>query len=472
MGTLYNGGNIPVDTYFDAWFEPIKYTIKFHGNGAMSGGAASTMNDQILTYGESAELSLNEFLKENASFLGWATTPDGEVVYQNGHVVTNLTAEPNGVVNLYAVWEQDAYTVTLDVEGQKTTLTVAANAAVIFPNEPSKTGFDFVGWYYADGTKYTDQPITKNITLTARFEIKKFTVTFLVDGHEYTTQRVQIDTAATLPEEPTKGGYGFIGWYFMEDLTQYTDQPITADTVLIAQFEKKHTVTLIVDGAVYTILTVIDNTPAIIADEPTKEDYIFAGWYLPDGTYYVNQPITEDTTLTAKFETKGRTVICIVDGEVYATLNVPTSQSAALPTNPTKEGFTFAGWYLSDGTRYTDQPVTEDLTLTAQFEVKQCTVSFMVDGRVYKKYTCEYGTIFSEVLAAQIDEKFYRTESEYSQSFIVTDDMEVNLISTELGKVIPDEQTYTYVKYGVIALAGILVVGVVVALGCKGKRRR
>ena len=351
-------------------------------------------------------------------------------------------------------------------------LTVANNAAVIFPNEPTKDGFDFVGWYYADGTKYNDQPITRNTTLTARFEVKKFTVTFLVDGSEYSKQTVEINNAVTLPESPTKNGYDFLGWFYMQDETQYKNQPITSDTVLIAQFAQKHTVTLIVDGGVYTILTVIDNTPAIIPDEPTKEDYVFAGWCLPDGTYYVNQPITADTTLTARFEVKGRTVTCIVDGEVYATLNVPTSQAAALPTNPNKVGFTFAGWFYADGTRYTDQPITEDLTLTARFEIKQCTVSFMVDGKVYKKYTCEYGTILSEILAEQIDEKFYRTESEYSQSFIVTDDIQVNLISTEMGKVIPDEQTYTYVRYGVIALAAVLVVGVVVALASKGSKRR
>lgn len=407
MGTLYNGGNIPVDTYFDAWFEPIKYTIKFHGNGAMSDGAAATMDDQQMTYGESAELSLNEFLKENASFLGWATTPDGEVVYQNGHVVTNLTAEPNGVINLYAVWEQAAYTVTLEVDGEKTVLTVAINAAVIFPFEPTKAGYDFIGWFLPDGTKYNDQPITRDTTLTARFAIKKFTVTFLVDGEEYSVQTVEMNTAATLPTDPIKYGLDFVGWFYV----------------------------------------------------------------LQDDTQYIDQAITENVTLIAVFVTTQQTVTFIVDDEVYATIKVDTNTVAIFPERPEKDGFTFAGWYMPNGEKYDDQLVGNDLTLTAKFDLRQCVVSFLVNGIAFKRVECDYGANLNEIIQKEINPKFYKVKNNYDEDFAVTDDISVEMENTGIGKYITDEQTLTYVKYGIYALAGILVVSVIGTLAGKGRKR-
>ena len=78
------------------------YTVRFHAN---SQSATGNMTDQSFTYDQEQALKTNTFNFQNHSFLGWSTTPDGDVVYANRDVVSNLTAENEGTIDLYAKWE-------------------------------------------------------------------------------------------------------------------------------------------------------------------------------------------------------------------------------------------------------------------------------------------------------------------------------------------------------------------------------
>ena len=59
-----------------------------------------------------------------------------------------------------------------------------------------------------------------------------------------------------------------------------------------------------------------------------------------------------------KFEIK-----FIVDGEVYNTVKTGGSEVVAIPPNPTKDGYTFGGWYWDEGTW--QQPFTTNSLLNA-----------------------------------------------------------------------------------------------------------
>lgn len=61
-----------------------------------------------------------------------------------------------------------------------------------------------------------------------------------------------------LPDDPVKEGYTFMGWYYDEAFTNpYAGEPIYEDTQLYARFEINCcTVTFMVDGSVYTTITV------------------------------------------------------------------------------------------------------------------------------------------------------------------------------------------------------------------------
>jgi uncharacterized repeat protein (TIGR02543 family) len=76
------------------------YTIKYNPNGG-----SGSMPDTGCTYDESTTLTSNAITKPGYNFMGWATEADGEVVYEDGASVINLTTVNGGTVNLYAVWK-------------------------------------------------------------------------------------------------------------------------------------------------------------------------------------------------------------------------------------------------------------------------------------------------------------------------------------------------------------------------------
>ncbi len=84
----------------DAVWNANTYTVSFNANGG-----TGDMEEQSFVYDVSQKLTANAFQYTNRNFIGWSTTPGGEVEYTNNQSVSNLTAENGGVVTLYAVWE-------------------------------------------------------------------------------------------------------------------------------------------------------------------------------------------------------------------------------------------------------------------------------------------------------------------------------------------------------------------------------
>ena len=115
--------------------------------------------------------------------------------------------------------------------------------------------------------------------------------------------------------------------------------------------------------------------------DPTLKGYTFAFWYLGEDeqnatAYDFNTPVTENITLTAKWNINKYTVTF----DSYGGTPVPPAQeveyglTATKPADPTLKGYTFAFWYLGEdeqnATAYDfDTPVTENITLTAKWHV-------------------------------------------------------------------------------------------------------
>lgn len=76
------------------------YTVAFNANGG-----SGTMSAQTFTHGVAQGVSPNAFVRKHYKFTGWATSPDGDVVYADGQSIT-IEAD----ATLYAVWERDART--------------------------------------------------------------------------------------------------------------------------------------------------------------------------------------------------------------------------------------------------------------------------------------------------------------------------------------------------------------------------
>lgn len=141
-----------------------------------------------------------------------------------------------------------------------------------------------------------------------------------------------------------------------------------------------------------------------LPEEPTKEGYTFAGWYYgtdtdhgENCTAYNGEQITAETKLHAHFNINRYTVTFDTVGGKEIANQVVNWSTELTPPTPEKTGHNFKGWYLSDGTEYTGQPIKADTTLIAQWQIKVFTVTFYVGGEVYATREVNYGTTFAEL---------------------------------------------------------------------------
>ena len=86
-----------------AQWKPNSYSVVYNPNGG-----SGSMTASVLHYDEYGTAPVCHFTYSGHTFLGWSQTANGEVEYVPGDLLLNLTSSQNGVVMLYAVWEQDA----------------------------------------------------------------------------------------------------------------------------------------------------------------------------------------------------------------------------------------------------------------------------------------------------------------------------------------------------------------------------
>ena len=106
--------------------------------------------------------------------------------------------------------------------------------------------------------------------------------------------------------------------------------------------------------------------------EPTKEGYVFKGWYLDAEFTKPFSTLAGEGTITlyakweeVKVEVKEYTVT-FSDG--VASQKVKEGEKATKPADPVKEGFVFKGWFVNDTLYDFNSAVTADVTLTAKWE--------------------------------------------------------------------------------------------------------
>lgn len=118
---------------------------------------------------------------------------------------------------------------------------------------------------------------------------------------------------------------------------------------------------------------------------PTRFGYTFMGWYLGQTLISNGDPVelTEDTTFVAKWQKNGIIVLLDAAGGSVDARGVVIQEDGqyTLPT-PSREGFTFDGWYLGDTLIPADGsiPITEDCTLTAHWTAITYTVIYHGNG--------------------------------------------------------------------------------------------
>ena len=107
-----------------------------------------------------------------------------------------------------------AYTVTFQSEGgSEVASQIRANTPAAQPDNPTKEGHTFIGWYNGEEKWNFADAVTEALTLTAKWQLNQYTITFdTAGGSEVPSITQDYDTAITPPAAPTRTGYTFAGW--------------------------------------------------------------------------------------------------------------------------------------------------------------------------------------------------------------------------------------------------------------------
>lgn len=393
-------GNIEL---FAKW-TPATYSIKFNKNNSKATG---TMSNQTLTYDSADTLTANRFVLTGYTFKGWTTNSDGSgTLYINEQEVLNLSSEDGAIVNVYAKWEANTYSVTFDKNGGvngTNSVSATYDSAMPTATAPTYTGYNFAGYYDADGVQYYDAEMksvrnwnkAENTTLYARWNGKTFNVSFDRQGGTGGTTSVAATFNANMPSAsaPSRTGYTFKGYFDGRNGTG--TQYYSASMGSLHKWDKSSVGTLYAywEARTYTVsfnynngngnngsvIATYDSEMPSIRGVPTRTGYIFVGYYdsANNGTKYYNANLTSaktwdktsNTTLYAhwigvdysvRFDGNGSTS-GRMDNQafVYATAqNLNVNRFA-------RTGYTFVGWNTEadgNGTSYDNSASVNNLT--------------------------------------------------------------------------------------------------------------
>ena len=174
-----------------------------------------------------------------------------------------------------------------------------------FIGTPTRTGYTFAGWAPA-----VSETVSGDVTFVATWTANTYTITFDVGGGvlENKTMEVTFDAPVGELPVPSREGYTFGGWIdrLGNVYTAETIYKVADDLFLIAIWNaNEYTLTLDADnGEEAATITVTFGEAVGELPVPTKEGFVFAGWFDAEGNEYTAETIYKvagDLTLTAQW---------------------------------------------------------------------------------------------------------------------------------------------------------------------------
>ena len=342
-GTSYNPGDSitltaehNTATLYAQWAENPKYSysVIYHKN---FGSSAMQADDQNVsgTYATAYSIGVdgNSFERSNYTFIGWATTPLGDVTYLPGDVISFTEG---GHQDLYAKWiENNKYSYSVIYNGNGGTLTGGSlsygdsenlantyeefHTIMVDANTFLRDDYTFTGWNTAadgSGTAYAPNapivltPYSNSITLYAQWTEKpKYDYSVIYNANFGETPATRTDSesveqtyaaAYTITVDGNgfvRENYTFLGWatapegevvYQAEDVLSFTEG---GSEILYAKWQEnpKYDYSVIYnanfgenatrpDGENVTQVYATAYTIGVDANGFVRENYIFLGW--------------------------------------------------------------------------------------------------------------------------------------------------------------------------------------------------
>ena len=340
--------NVTEDMTVTAQYSANSYSITYTINGE---------EYTAQTYEFGAEVSAPEYtVPEGHTFSGW-------------DIPETMPAEN---IVLDAALTVNSYTITYTINGEEyTAQTYEFGAAVSAPEYTVPEGHTFSGW---------DIPETmpaENLVLDAALTVNSYSITYTINGEEYTSQTYEFGAEVSAPEYTVPEGHTFSGWNVPETMPA---ENLVLDAALTVN---EYTVTYNINGEIYAIQVYAYGEEVFAPAYDVPDHFTFSGWDTP-----ATMP-AENIVLDATLVEDGKyTVSFMVDGETYFTFTGYEGDVITVPENPEKLGYTFDAW---DGMPEDGVLPAANITVTAVWSVNTYTITYKVNGEEYSIQTYEYG---------------------------------------------------------------------------------
>ena len=355
-----------------------------------------------------------------------------------GHNIAYITVWYNETEDLNTVYYLDIYrlgmrTYQFLVDGvtYQEERTVEEQTMITAPaGTPRKLGYTFRGWKaMEEGAEppYFEQTfpyrLDVNTVFEASFKANTYAVTYDALGgtvSAYAPKSGTYDALFTLPLA-TRTGYTFLCWQDEKDnkylydtssqfLWKYT-APMQFTALYSAieysiEYNLNRGTNNSLNPETYTI-----ESPEITLANATRTGYTFAGWY--KNADFSGDPVEKistgnygNITLYAKWEVTDYSITYELNGGTNAEENLRYTEYTILSetialANPTREGYTFAGWYQTK--EYSGAKITEiekgsvgNLTLYAKWTPNTYKITYVLNGGTNNSANPEYYTCETE----------------------------------------------------------------------------
>lgn len=291
-----------------------EYKITYYSNGKKYGDEQTYKAGETIVPPEAPEAP------EGHIFNGW-------VINEKQDKLPETMPEAN--LEASASWKLKDITLTFvsdEAEIHKETAPYGSSMADTVPEDPSKEGYTFAGWYDENGKNAFDHATVpaEDITFTAKW-LKNGNVVYMMSKDKtYASYEVKEGDKIPVPETaPKKFAHKFVGWS-----PEIPAEMPAEDLVFEAQYEvDKDFVTVVIGGTLIAGGIVAGVGAAITGLS------IVGGIIAVIGLSSVIGNVNKTYTVTYR-----------VDGDIYKTYNIAAGSQITLPAEPEKEGYDFVGW--------------------------------------------------------------------------------------------------------------------------------
>ncbi len=406
------------DKELTANYEPITYYISYN-----SSEGQGEMEKQEFAYNQTSKLNKNQFTKEGYTFIGWSTSIDGDVMYNDESEISNLSSKDKDVITLYAKWEiiklnvkyYDLFGALLKSE------TVEYGKKSVAPEDMFIDGYTFEGW------NPSLDVIREDTIYKAQYTINEYTIKYNFntcsndDGQEI-KYNVESDTI-TLPT-PTRTGYTFLGWTGSNGLKPQLEVIIHKGSIGDKTYKanwvsNSYKVSLNANGGVVNedYIMISYNSLYGTIPTPTRVGYTFEGWYYND-TLITEDSIQDkefDHELVANWKTIQYDITYNLAGGTASPLQTSyniESDSFVLPI-PTRTGYTFTGWTGTDLSSLSKNVTINKGTIgnrsyTANWTINYYTVNYYVNGSLWATRSVAYNTALENLDAQSVLDIYHK----------------------------------------------------------------